>query len=98
MKGKEVQFTARLHGDSKHSPQEWGTGPDSCLKDRILATTKSLTEVGSSQYKSHFLPFFPSHEPLDDKKDADVPLHNTHSLVKDEAIRNDLFKCSLKLL
>lgn len=37
-------------------------------KDKMLAAKALLTEVGSSQYKSHFLPFFLSHVLLDHNK------------------------------
>lgn len=46
-----------------------------------------LTEVGNSQYKSHFLPFFLSHMLLNHSKQTDLHLPDSWDLVKDEAVQ-----------
>lgn len=53
----------------------------------MLAAKAPLTEVGSSQNKSHFLPFFPSHVLLNHNKKTDLHLPDSQDLVKDESVK-----------
>lgn len=74
-RGKEGQdpvlqdLTQRAHPKGQE-----GNNP---FKDKMLAAKETLTEVGSSQYKSYFLPFFLPHVLLDHNKKTD--LHFAHS-------------------
>lgn len=59
------RFSTLQDPTQRAHPRAGGGHP---FKDKMLAATAPLTEVGSSQYKSHFLPFFLSRVLLDRDK------------------------------
>lgn len=72
-----------------HPKGQEGNSP---FKDKMLAAKETLTEVGSSQYKSYFLPFFLSHALLDHNQKTDFHFPHSWDLVKDECVQKVLYR------
>lgn len=67
-----------------HPKGQEGNNP---FKDKMLAAKAILTEVGSGQHKSYFLPFFLSHVLLDHNKKTHLHFPHSWDLLKDESVQ-----------